>query len=105
MENVFKVNRVEQSSDAIYRGCKPLNLSEEQIAELSERWGLNKPKEPTPQEQIKTLEAKIASTDYKVIKCYEYSLAGLELPYDIALLHEEREAIREQIRALEESEI
>jgi hypothetical protein len=106
MENNFlKVNKVEQTPNAIYRGCKPLNLTESQIAELSERWGLNNPKEPTPQEQIKTLEAKIAATDYQVIKCYEYSLAGLELPYDITLLHEEREAIREQIRALEDSEI
>ena len=103
--NFLKVNKIEQSPDAIYRGCKPLNLTESQIAEISERLGFNKPKEPTPQEQIKILEAKIASTDYQVIKCYEYSLVGLELPYDISLLHEEREAIREQIRALEDSEI
>lgn len=99
--NFLKVNKVEQTSNAIYHGCKPLNLSEEQIAELSERWGLNKPKEPTPQEQIKALKARIASTDYQIIKCYEYSLAGLELPYDIQVLHTEREAIREQIRELE----
>lgn len=103
--NFLKVNKVEQSPNATYRGCKPLNLTKSQLAELSERLGLSKPQEPTPQEQIKTLEAKIASTDYKVIKCYEYSLAGLELPYDITLLHEEREAIRNQIRALEDSEI
>ena len=53
-------------------------------------------------QQIKKLQAQIASTDYQVIKCYEYSLAGLELPYDIQELHNSREAIREQIRELEE---
>jgi hypothetical protein len=104
MENNFlKVNKVEQTPNAIYHGCKSLNLTESQIAEISERFGLNRSQEPTPQEQIKVLKEELASTDYKVIKCYEYSLAGLELPYDITLLHEEREAIREQIRELENS--
>ena len=54
---------------------------------------------------IKTLQAlenKLTESDYKVIKCYEYSLAGLELPYDVQELHAEREAIRERIRELEE---
>lgn len=49
----------------------------------------------------KALELRLSSSDYKVIKCYEYSLAGLELPYNIEELHAEREAIREEIRALE----
>ena len=53
--------------------------------------------------QIELLKSQLTSTDYQIIKCYEYSLAGLELPYDITLLHEERETIREQIRALEEN--
>lgn len=67
----------------------------------------------TPNEKIKRLVAsvkaikvfqdKLASSDYKVIKCYEYSLAGLDLPYDINELHAEREAIREEIRRLEEA--
>lgn len=51
---------------------------------------------------LKRLETQLAATDYQVIKCYEYSLAGLELPYDIQELHNSREAIREQIRELEE---
>lgn len=49
----------------------------------------------------KALELRLSKSDYKVIKCYEYSLAGLELPYDIEALHSEREAIREEIRALD----
>lgn len=53
------------------------------------------------QSRIKGLEAKLAETDYKIIKCYEYSLVGLDLPYDIQTLHEEREKIRKEIRSLE----
>jgi hypothetical protein len=48
------------------------------------------------------LENKLKASDYKVIKCYEYSLVGIELPYDINELHAERELIREEIRALED---
>ena len=51
---------------------------------------------------IKALQSQLSETDYQIIKCYEYSLVGLELPYDIQALHAEREAIREQIRELEE---
>lgn len=52
---------------------------------------------------IKAYENKLSESDYKIIKCYEYSLAGLELPYDIIELHAERELIREEIRKLEEN--
>lgn len=53
---------------------------------------------------IKAYQNKLSESDYKIIKCYEYSLAGLEMPYDIEALHAEREAIREEIRKLEEKE-
>jgi hypothetical protein len=52
---------------------------------------------------LQSLKTQLSATDYKVIKCYEYNLVGEALPYDISLLHEEREAIREQIRELENS--
>lgn len=51
--------------------------------------------------QIDQLKAIIANLDYMVIKCYEYNLVDKPLPYDISALHEERESLREQIRALE----
>ena len=51
---------------------------------------------------LKAYENKLTETDYKVIKCYEYSLIGLELPYNVEEVHAEREAIREKIRELEE---
>lgn len=60
---------------------------------------------PTPEEikekQISELKQQLADSDYKIIKCSEYELDGLDLPYNIADLHKEREAIREKIRKLE----
>ena len=60
--------------------------------------------EPTPvsiEEQIKILKTELESTDYKIIKCSEAQLVGEELPYDIVVLHSERQAIRDQINKLE----
>lgn len=39
--------------------------------------------------------------DWKVIKCYEASLAGHELPYDITGLMEARQAVRDEINELQ----
>ena len=47
------------------------------------------------------LKSQLSNTDYKIIKCYEYNLAGLELPYDIEELHSERQDLRDQINELE----
>jgi hypothetical protein len=54
--------------------------------------------------QLNILKNRLSSTDYKIIKCYEYSLAGLDIPYDIISLHQEREELRNQIRELEKGE-
>ena len=51
--------------------------------------------------EIAILKSQLAETDYKIIKCHEYNLVGMELPYNIQTLHEEREQIREQIREKE----
>lgn len=53
--------------------------------------------------EIDMLKKQIATTDYKVTKCYEYSLCGLALPYDIEALHAERQALRDKINELEGS--
>lgn len=73
--------------------------------------------EPTPEEQaererqekitelqgkIWALKMQIDSTDYKIIKAYEYSQVGLETEYDMAELHQERQEIRDEINILEE---
>ena len=59
-------------------------------------------REKTTQEQIAELKAQLSATDYKVIKCSECQLAGEEMPYDVAELHAERQAIRDQINKLEQ---
>lgn len=52
--------------------------------------------------EIKALKSSIEASDYKVIKCYEASLMGEELPYNIEELHKERQLIRNRINELEE---
>lgn len=53
------------------------------------------------QNEIGEANAQLTASDYKVIKCYEYSLVGLEMPYDIEELHAERESLRAKIKELE----
>ena len=75
------------------------------IPEFSDKFLIHNPKVKEIMADSRTLKAyenKLSETDYKVIKCYEYSLIGLELPYDMEEVHAEREAIREKIRELEE---
>jgi hypothetical protein len=60
---------------------------------------------PTPEEEKKAriaeLKGELSSTDYKIIKCSECSLAGAEMPYDVVALHAQRQAIRDEINKLE----
>ena len=51
--------------------------------------------------EISNLKDQLAATDYKVIKCAEYSLAKLDSPYNIEELHAERQELRDKINALE----
>lgn len=51
---------------------------------------------------IEELKAQLTDDDYKIIKCYEASLLGHELPYNIAALHQNRQSIRDRINELEE---
>jgi hypothetical protein len=51
--------------------------------------------------RIAELKVELDSTDYKIIKCSECSLAGVELPYDIVALHAQRQALRDEINQLQ----
>lgn len=51
--------------------------------------------------EIATLKQQLSDTDYQVTKCYEATLIGETLPYDIVTLHKERQSIREKINELE----
>lgn len=74
----------------------PEELSEEQKAELEKRKQI-----ADMRTQISNLKAQISDTDYQIIKTYEYYLVGKESDYDIESLHEERQALRDQINVLE----
>ena len=59
------------------------------------------------QQEIINLQAHLASKnseigDYKIIKCYEASLMGKEVPYDAKALIAERQTVRDKINALQE---
>ena len=69
-----------------------------------EEYQARKALEPIPPEkEIGQLKSRLEETDYKIVKCSEYQLAGIELPYDIIALHTERQAIRNRINELETS--
>lgn len=51
--------------------------------------------------RIQALKDALAESDYKVMKCYEASLLGYDLPYNIEGLHAERQSIRDKINELE----
>lgn len=40
--------------------------------------------------------------DWKIAKCSEYKLLGLEIPYDLDELHSKRQAIRDRINEINE---
>lgn len=50
--------------------------------------------------QIASLKEELAASDYKITKCYEATLLGAELPYDIQELHQQRQELRDRINAL-----
>lgn len=62
---------------------------------------LNIEAEEEKQAKIKELQSELNESDYKIIKCNEYKLAGLELPYDIEELHKQRQALRDEINKLQ----
>ena len=51
--------------------------------------------------EIADLKRELEDTDYMIIKCSEYQLAGLDAPYDIMELHTSRQALRDRINVLE----
>lgn len=52
--------------------------------------------------KIGVLKKELESSDYKIIKCYEASLVGGTMPYDVVSLTSAREAIRGKINDIED---
>ena len=71
-------------------------LTEEELAELARQQQISQ-----RTAQINDLKARIAASDYKVIKTYEYTLIGEQTEYDMEAVHAERQALRDQINTLE----
>lgn len=53
------------------------------------------------QMEIERLKSELQESDYKVIKCAEAMAVGAEMPYDVASLHNERQALRDKINELQ----
>lgn len=68
----------------------------EELAEIAE-----KERVATIQSEINELKSQLDASDYKVIKCFECSMVGEEMPYDVNELHAERQSIRDEINLLE----
>ena len=51
--------------------------------------------------EIERLKSELQESDYKVIKCAEAMAVGAVMPYDVASLHKERQALRDKINELE----
>lgn len=84
--------------------CYDENI-EEKIRSDFERYlniAIEKEKKKTADEEISKLQEELNNTDYKIIKCSEYQLAGLEIPYNIADLHANRQRLRDKINELQE---
>lgn len=70
--------------------------TEEELAEMERQEQIM-----STQSEIDTLKLQLDSTDYKLVKTYEYSLVGMESDYDVDALHAERQALRDAINARE----
>lgn len=53
--------------------------------------------------EIERLKVELQESDYKVIKCAEALTIGADMPYDVASLHKERQALRDKINELEKA--
>ena len=70
--------------------------TDEELAEIKERERI-----ASIQSEINELKSQLDASDYKVIKCFECSMVGEEMPYDVNELHAERQSIRDEINLLE----
>lgn len=94
-ENIYEL-----SIDEVYI---PKETIEETISYSDEELALIEKKRQKNEITLKisNLKNTLASTDYKIIKSYEYTLVGEEIEYDINELHLEREQLRDEINNLE----
>lgn len=74
---------------------------EEDSRTVYQRWEVQHNSAPLIYDEIERIKKQLAGSDYKIIKCNEANLVGAPDPYDMQLLHKERQALRDRINALE----
>lgn len=94
------------NNGSVYDDSSTPSASENTTVELAEEEKIELERQNkiySIQSEINDLKSQLAETDYIVIKCQEYELAGKDLPdeYDIIKFSEERDSIRKQINVLE----
>ncbi len=57
--------------------------------------------EETAEDKIIRLKSRLNELDHMVAECYECNMLGLDLPYNIVELHEERQTIKAEIANLQ----
>ena len=98
IEDVLLQNNEEVTEDLIKTECSQgFYLPKWNGIEWVE--GGTKPLESV-ESQIAQLKLELEETDYQIIKCSEYQLLDLEMPYDLQALHTSRQAIRDRINEL-----
>lgn len=53
------------------------------------------------EQEIRNLECDLRASDYEVIKAYEYEICGVKAPYDMDIVHKERQAKRDRINEIQ----
>ena len=57
--------------------------------------------EETKEDRLIRLNNRLTEIDHMVAECYECNLLGLDMPYDVAAMHEERKVIKTEIESLQ----
>lgn len=55
----------------------------------------------TKEDKLIRLNSRLTEIDHMVAECYECSLLGLDMPYDVTMIHEERKTIKAEIESLQ----
>jgi hypothetical protein len=55
----------------------------------------------TPNDKLAQLDARLIELDHMVAECYECQLLGIELPYNVSDIREERQQIKSEIEILQ----
>ena len=96
-----KGNEYYDGKSIVYNGKRYISPSESILLEAGYVKEEPQVVEPTNEQMADDLRGQFVNTDWKIIKTMEYRLLGLPDPYNVQDLHNERQAIRDEINELE----